>query len=424
MLLCLKFMCRKIIKKLKKPCPFTSKPCSFTSKPPCKFTSKLQIAKKHREHPVSQIEGFRFLVIDWDELQIEGPIGKGSFGFVRRARWKDNDVAVKLIDPQEGREMVKVVQEIMSRLKPHPNVIQILGQCESPKRELGLVMPFYSIGSLRDHLYGRYKTRSEHIKFDLLGKLFMIFDICAGLRQLHINDIMHLDVAARNVLLWKDRERYHACISDFSMSKFVDDHTKHHSEEFKGPLKWMPPEFLKEGKRTTKCDIFSLAITAWEILHEEPPWKKLKPMDAALCTLKNQRPAFNLSCKVEEMSQFRSSLRTMMSTFEEESNYPEGVEIIRMSALSTTTSQECDTRRSECSKKRTEGAIVQKLCEEIKHCWQQNPDDRPDIHHVHDSLITLFDALFSIDLTPYDEHRDEGHEKDYQTIRRSDFENI
>jgi len=157
--------------------------------------------------------------------------------------------------------MVKVAQKIMSLLPPHKNVIQILGQSKCPQGNIVLVMPFYSIGCLMDHLYGRHKERSQHIKFDLIRKVYLIYDICVGLRHLHINGIMHLDVAARNVLLFEEKDHVHACLSDFSMAKFEED-IKSNMEVIQGPLKWMAPEFLKCGIRTKKCDIFSLAITA------------------------------------------------------------------------------------------------------------------------------------------------------------------
>jgi len=73
-----------------------------------------------------------------------------------------------------------------------------------------------------------------------------------------------------------------AVITDFGLSRVkstIDDYQK--TQQNVGPLKWMSPESLFEGKYSTKSDVFSFGVVIYEIITQELPWKDLNPLQAA-----------------------------------------------------------------------------------------------------------------------------------------------
>jgi len=71
-------------------------------------------------------------------------------------------------------------------------------------------------------------------------------------------------------------------ITDFGSSRVkltIDDYQK--AQQNVGPLKWISPESLFEGKYSTKSDVFSFGVVIYEIITQEPPWKDLNPLQAA-----------------------------------------------------------------------------------------------------------------------------------------------
>merc|ERR550534_2122615 len=65
----------------------------------------------------------------------------------------------------------------------------------------------------------------------------------------------------------------------------------------RGPLKWMAPESLQDHHATKMSDVYSFAITAWEIVFEMAPWKTLTPQEAAKVVIEGGRPPLDAILK-------------------------------------------------------------------------------------------------------------------------------
>lgn len=87
--------------------------------------------------------------VEISELEIEREVGRGAFGVVYKGKWRGKKVAVKKIltldfNQQQIEDFAKEIK-LMQNLRPHQNVVGLLGVVRSP---LSIITTFYANGSL------------------------------------------------------------------------------------------------------------------------------------------------------------------------------------------------------------------------------------------------------------------------------------
>jgi serine/threonine protein kinase len=164
----------------------------------------------------------------------------------------------KLTEKQMG-EFLKEA-ELTRNIPPHPNVIKCLGICLTP---LLIVLEYCEGGSLMPKL--------KNNEFNLKQKIRIIQGIAKGMSHLRMslylqfsylidkNNIVHRDLAARNILLGKEDE---PVISDFGFARVVEE-DEGQTQTKVGPLRWMPPEALKNGLYSSKSDAWAFGVTSY-----------------------------------------------------------------------------------------------------------------------------------------------------------------
>ncbi|PRP81758.1 tyrosine-protein kinase Fps85D-like [Planoprotostelium fungivorum] len=224
-------------------------------------------------------------LIDFNDFEDMMEIGRGGFGIVSRAEWRQTSVAVKQIKTEEvTEEHVKgFLQEvvILQRLRSHPNVVMYIGFC-FPPQPLSLV-------TLYGEDFDRSITNSFRVEYlkkngrnitEEQQKLF-VEGIALGLLHLHSEKVIHRDMAARNVLLSRHLEPK---LSDFGMSReqmSTESAGRTYSEV--GPLKWMAPEAISMREYSTKSDVWSYGVVVWEIVTRGgTPFADLTAVEAAI----------------------------------------------------------------------------------------------------------------------------------------------
>ncbi|XP_022097194.1 angiopoietin-1 receptor-like isoform X2 [Acanthaster planci] len=212
--------------------------------------------------------------IRWENLVVEDVIlGKGNFGEVRAGGVKmDGNVikaAIKTLKESASETVLddfKTELQTMTGIKPHPNVVCLLGACLH-EGILYVALEFLPNGNLRDYLR---KTRpnqqgSADSKDDvspLTSKNLLNFglDVAKGMEHLSNTGIIHRDLAARNILL---SENLTAKVSDFGLSRGEDVYVQKSSTRI--PVRWLAIESLTRRVYKTKSDVWSFGILLWEI---------------------------------------------------------------------------------------------------------------------------------------------------------------
>eukprot|EP01122_Echinamoeba_exundans_P006159 TRINITY_DN1681_c0_g1_i2.p1 TRINITY_DN1681_c0_g1~~TRINITY_DN1681_c0_g1_i2.p1 ORF type:complete len:1235 (+),score=146.27 TRINITY_DN1681_c0_g1_i2:500-4204(+) len=203
-------------------------------------------------------------VIPWKELDVLGRLGHGSFGVVMKAEYGGAEVAMKqcaLTLDRSQLEQFKAESILVLSLKPHPNIVHVLGICLH-RGSLYLVMELCELGSLDGYI-------AEN-ELSLKQKLKIAEGVALGIRHLHNNNVIHRDIACRNVLL---SEGLKAKLCDFGMSRLVEQFEKKgNTNTAVGPIRFMAPESLAAGSEfSEKSDVWMFCCFLVELWTGKSP---------------------------------------------------------------------------------------------------------------------------------------------------------
>eukprot|EP00834_Sanchytrium_tribonematis_P002783 NODE_93_length_21530_cov_0.700387.p10 type:complete len:349 gc:universal NODE_93_length_21530_cov_0.700387:3125-4171(+) len=223
------------------------------------------------------------------ELEILEVLGKGNFGQVFKARVKPPNVpeasicAIKVVFLKES-ELREILLEVdILKMCQHPNITQY---CCLFRKELDLwiAMELCDAGGM-DHIYHIYPKPLDEI---LVATI--IYESLQGLDYLHSLYLIHRDIKAGNILL---NTQGQIKLADFGVSAKCS--TNHLAKSFIGTPYWMAPEVIASeedhsNKYGPKCDVWSIGITAMELLDKQPPFADIHPFTALKIILKNEQP--------------------------------------------------------------------------------------------------------------------------------------
>ena len=199
------------------------------------------------------------LEISVKEIEMEKkPFAQGGFGKVYVAQWRKENVVVKVIKAkdEEAKQVAKSEANLTLRLN-HPNVITLYGITCIKKRKLGIVMEKAEHGSL-DMWIG--KIDREKLTKIALG-------IIDGLEYVHSQKVIHRDIKPKNILMCGRKNDMIPKIADFGVSKVIETLVKTHTAV--GHWTYMAPEVRMNTKYGLTADIFSLAMTLFEMFNEQ-----------------------------------------------------------------------------------------------------------------------------------------------------------
>ena len=142
----------------------------------------------------------------------------------------------------------------------HPNIITYIGLCED-KGDIFLISEYSVNNSLK------YVIERKLFSFSFYQKVKIAYEISLAIYYLHSLTpiVYHRDLKSSNVLL---DENCKAKLCDFGNSKYYSEGKSHSTLTQSAPY-WMAPEYVREGIFSDKCDIYSFAVLMWEIFMED-----------------------------------------------------------------------------------------------------------------------------------------------------------
>uniref|UniRef100_A0A4W3JW41 Mitogen-activated protein kinase kinase kinase 7 n=1 Tax=Callorhinchus milii TaxID=7868 RepID=A0A4W3JW41_CALMI len=214
-------------------------------------------------HPLS-LHSFRLQPLAQVQTLDCSVVGRGAFGVVCKAKWREKDVAIKQIESESERKAFIVELRQLSRVT-HPNIVKLYGACLNP---VCLVMEYAEGGSLYNVLHGAeplpYYTAAHAMSWCLQ---------CAqGVAYLHgmkPKALIHRDLKPPNLLLVAGGTVLKIC--DFGTACDIQTHMTNN----KGSAAWMAPEVFEGSNYSEKCDVFSWGIILWEVITRRKPFDEI-----------------------------------------------------------------------------------------------------------------------------------------------------
>ena len=204
--------------------------------------------------------------------QILNEIGKGAMGVVYRARdpMINREVALKAIplaDEFEGRELEEArgrffrEAEMAGRLS-HPHIVTIFDAGEHDGTAY-IAMELLRGRHLVEHTQPE-RLLPVAVALDLVGRL------ADALHFAHQRQVVHRDIKPANVMY--DPSGAELKITDFGIARLTDS-ARTRTGVVLGTPSFMSPEQLQGREVTGRSDLFSLAVTLYQLLTAQLPFR-------------------------------------------------------------------------------------------------------------------------------------------------------
>ncbi|KAJ3059902.1 hypothetical protein HDU98_004082 [Podochytrium sp. JEL0797] len=157
--------------------------------------------------------------------------------------------------------MIDTEIQILARVR-HENIVQLY-EMFAIENKIYLVMEIVTGGELFDEIVKRGKyseTDTARIVHKILG----------AVEYLHSNDIAHRDLKPENLLLSEKSVNAKVMISDFGLSKILNDETA--MKTACGTPGYVAPEVLRKRGYGKEVDLWSIGVIAYILLVGYPPF--------------------------------------------------------------------------------------------------------------------------------------------------------
>ena len=244
------------------------------------------------------------LSIDFAYLQLTALIGEGSSAKVYQGQHKQQQVAIKVFTPPEVTE--EIIDEFVTESKllaslQHENIVSFFGICIRPP-QIAMVMELCVMGNLKTSL----TTYPE--KWRREWRVRACYDAARAVEHLHSVGYIHRDLKAENFFIAENRvvklgdfgeatKQLHHRAAPRASALASGNATALHQQQQQtrmsivGTVAYMAPELVAASKKYSESiDVYSLAITFWEIWTGLDPYAEMNTFQIYEAVTAGRRP--------------------------------------------------------------------------------------------------------------------------------------
>jgi len=222
--------------------------------------------------------------------QLLGQMGSGGMATIYEAidTRLDRRVAVKIMHShlaQDEQFVERFIREAKAAAAlSHPNIVSVQDQGwnQSGVPAVFIVMEMVVGHTLREYLNERGRIPiADGIKF--------LLPILSALGAAHKIGIVHRDIKPENILVSKEGR---IKIADFGLAKgaLIGSTLTAESSVILGSVSYLSPEQVSRGIADSRSDVYSAAITAFEIFTGVKPFEGDEPIQIAFMHVNSQVP--------------------------------------------------------------------------------------------------------------------------------------
>ncbi|XP_030309759.1 serine/threonine-protein kinase 17B isoform X2 [Calypte anna] len=197
-------------------------------------------------------------------------LGRGRCAVVRKCTAKSTgqEYAAKFLKKRRRGQDCKaeILHEIavLELMKSNPHIVN-LHEVYETANEIILVLEYAAGGEIFDLCVPDLDDRIDEREI-----IRLIRQILEGLRCLHANNIVHLDLKPQNILLSSMDPLGDVKIVDFGMSRKLESSGE--LRQIMGTTEYLAPEILNYDPITTATDMWNLGVISYMLLTQESPF--------------------------------------------------------------------------------------------------------------------------------------------------------
>ena len=200
----------------------------------------------------------------------------------------DRKVAVKVMHPHLAQDE-KFVERFIREAKAaaalsHPNIVAVQDQGwnQSGVPAVFIVMEMVEGHTLRDYL-------NEQGAMPVKDGIKFLLPILSALSAAHKLGIVHRDIKPENILISKEGR---IKIADFGLAKgaSIGETMTAEASVILGSVSYLSPEQVQRGVADPRSDVYSTAITAFEMFTGEKPFSGDEPIQIAYMHVNSRVP--------------------------------------------------------------------------------------------------------------------------------------
>ena len=220
-------------------------------------------------------------------FELIGRVGQGSMSKVWRANdtISNNVIALKVLDKVKTKRLEsrfvglnKPIEGEIAMTLDHRNIVRTYEHGWTTNDEQFLIMEFVEGVGLSFLVDVQNETMKKH-------RLDFIIQLGNAIQYFHEENWIHRDICPRNVM-----------VSDRNIVKLIDfGLVVPNTPDFRKPgnrtgtANYMAPELIKRQRTDQRLDVFSFAVTCYEMFTKQLPWESGETFEAVLQHI-NQPP--------------------------------------------------------------------------------------------------------------------------------------